>query len=181
MRAAVKILLLLWHCKSLISSMKKREAIISFLEYSSIDELPEAEKTLAGEAVRAASGAYAPYSHFMVGAAILLDDGTVVSGANVENAAFPSGSCAEKTALSYMVSNYSGRKAVAIAIAALTDGLLTEDPVPPCGNCRQMLIEEEQRNTSPVKVILVGKSAVYVLDSSQVLMPLSFTGRNLRK
>ncbi len=80
-----------------------------------------------------------------------------------------------------MVANYGGRKALAIAIAALTDGVMTDGPVPPCGNCRQMLIEEEQRNTSPVKVILVGKSAVYVLDSSQVLMPLSFTGRNLRK
>lgn len=181
MLPAVKILLLLWHCKSLILSMKKRESVISFLEYSSIDEMPEAEKALAGEAVKAASGAYAPYSRFMVGAAILLDDGTVVRGANVENAAFPSGSCAEKTALSYMVANYSGRKAVAIAIAALTDGILTDDPVTPCGNCRQMLIEEEQRSASPVKVILVGKSAVYVLDSSQVLMPLSFTGRNLRK
>jgi cytidine deaminase len=181
MRAVVKILLLLWLCKSLKLSMKKRESVISFLEYSSIDELPEAEKTLAGEAVKAASGAYAPYSNFMVGAAILLDDGTVVRGANVENAAFPSGSCAEKTALSYMVANHGSRKAVAIAVAALTDELLTDDPVPPCGNCRQMLIEEEQRNNSHVKVILAGKSAVYVLDSCQALMPLSFSGRNLRK
>lgn len=160
--------------------MNKREATISFLEYSSKDELPEADKTLVAEAIRAASGAYAPYSHFMVGAAILLDDGTIVHGANVENAAFPSGSCAEKTALSYMVSNYGKRRAVTIAIAALTDGQLTEDPVPPCGNCRQMLIEEEQRSGSPVRVILAGRSAVYVLDTSQSLMPLSFTGRNLR-
>ncbi len=160
--------------------MKKREAIVSFLEYQNSDELPGAEKALVIEALNAASGAYAPYSDFMVGAAILLDDGTVIRGANVENAAFPSGSCAEKTALSYMVANYGERQAVAIAITALRDGQLTPDPVPPCGNCRQMLIEEEQRTGRPIKVILAGNSAIYVLESSQALMPLSFTGRNLR-
>jgi cytidine deaminase len=161
--------------------MKKREVSISYLEYNNRDELPVAEKQLVEEAVAAASGAYAPYSHFMVGAAILLDDGTVIRGANVENAAFPSGSCAEKTALSYMVANHGDRKALAIAIAALADGKMTEEPVPPCGNCRQMLIEEEQRSGSHIQVILAGKSAVYVLETSQALMPLSFTGSNLRK
>jgi len=161
--------------------MKKREVSISYLEYGNIGELPAAEKDLVAEAVTAASGAYAPYSHFMVGAALLLDDGTVIRGANVENAAFPSGSCAEKTALSYMVANYGSRKVVAIAIAAMTEGGMTEEPVPPCGNCRQMLIEEEQRSGSRIKVILAGSSAVYVLESSQSLMPMSFTGSNLRK
>jgi cytidine deaminase len=161
--------------------MKKRESIVSYLEYQSTDELPDTEKALVGEAVQAASGAYAPYSHFMVGAAILLDDGTIVRGANVENAAFPSGSCAEKTALSCMVSNYGGRRALAIAIAALSEGNLTEDPVPPCGNCRQMLIEEEQRGGMAIKVILAGNSAVYVLENSQALMPLSFTRKNLKR
>lgn len=161
--------------------MKKREVSISFLEYQNRDEMPVTEKNLVEEAVAAASGAYAPYSHFMVGAALLLDDGTVIRGANVENAAFPSGSCAEKTALSYMVANYGRRKVVAIAITALADGKVTDEPVPPCGNCRQMLIEEEQRSSSPIKVILAGRSTVYVLESSQALMPLSFTGSNLRK
>ncbi len=161
--------------------MKKREVSISYLEYGSIGELPAKEKDLVEEAVAAASGAYAPYSNFMVGAALLLDDGSVIRGANVENAAFPSGSCAEKTALSYMVANYGSRKVAAIAIAAMTGGMLTEEPVPPCGNCRQMLIEEEQRSGSHIKVILTGSSAVYVLESSQALMPLSFTGNNLRK
>ncbi|HHU98325.1 MAG: cytidine deaminase [Bacteroidales bacterium] len=162
-------------------SMKKRESTISFLEYNSEDELPAMEKELVGEAVRAASGAYSPYSHFMVGAALLLDSGEIVKGANVENAAYPSGSCAERTALSYSVANFSDRKVVAIAVAALTDGVLTEDPVTPCGNCRQMLIEEEQRNGRPIKVILAGKSAIYVLENSQGLMPLSFTASNLSK
>ena len=160
--------------------MKKRESIISYLEYKGIDELPGADRRLAEEAVAAASGAYAPYSHFMVGAAILLDDGSVVRGANVENAAFPSGSCAEKTALSFTVANHRDRRSVAIAIAALSGGELTAEPVPPCGNCRQMLIEEEQRLGTPIKVILAGKSAVVVLENCQSLMPLSFTRSNLR-
>lgn len=161
--------------------MKKRESIISFLEYSNENELPAIEKALVGEAVMAASGAYAPYSHFMVGAALLLDSGEIVRGDNVENAAYPSGSCAEKTALSFAVVNFRGKKVVSIAIAALADGSLTEEPVPPCGNCRQMLIEEEQRSGGPIKIILAGKSAIYVLENSQALMPLSFTGRNLGK
>jgi cytidine deaminase len=161
--------------------MKKREVSISFLEYKGIDELPDADRSLVEEAITAASGSYAPYSHFNVGAALMLDDGTIVRGANVENAAFPSGSCAEKTALSYSVANHHDKKAVAIAIAALTDGKLTEQPVPPCGNCRQMLIEEEQRTGYPIKVILAGKSGVTVLDNCQSLMPLSFTRSNLVK
>lgn len=161
--------------------MKKREVSISYLEYENRDDLPVEEKRLVEEAVTAAAGAYAPYSHFMVGAALLLDNGTVIRGANVENAAFPSGSCAEKTALSYMVANHGDRKALAIAIAAMSEGKLTEEPVPPCGNCRQMLIEEEQRSGSPIKVILAGNFSVIVLESCQALMPLSFTGSNLRK
>jgi cytidine deaminase len=160
--------------------MKKRESIISYLEYKGIDELPGVDRRLAEEAVAAASGAYAPYSHFMVGAAILLDDGSVVRGANVENAAFPSGSCAEKTALSFTVANHRDKRSVAIAIAALSGGALTAGPVPPCGNCRQMLIEEEQRLGTPIKIILAGKSSVIVLENCQSLMPLSFTRSNLR-
>ncbi len=161
--------------------MNKREAIISYLEFQGIDELPDADRKLVEEAVAAASGAYAPYSNFMVGAAILLDDGTVIRGANVENAAFPSGSCAEKTALSYTVANHHDKRSVAIAIAALSGGKLTRDPVPPCGNCRQMLIEEEQRLGKPVRVILAGESAVIILENCQSLMPLSFTRSNLIK
>lgn len=161
--------------------MKKRETVISYMEYQGMDELPGKDRKLVEEAVAAASGAYAPYSDFMVGAAIMLADGTVVRGANVENAAFPSGSCAEKTALSFTVANYGGNSSVAIAIAALSEGKLTAEPVPPCGNCRQMLIEEEQRLGTPIKVILAGQSGIIVLENCQSLMPLSFTRSNLVK
>lgn len=159
--------------------MKEREIRVLYKEYHDSNELPDADRVLAEEAVFAASAAYAPYSHFMVGAAILLDDGTVVRGANVENAAFPSGSCAEKTALSCSVSNYPGKRPLAIAIAALSGGKLTREPVPPCGNCRQMLVEEEQRHGMPIKVILAGSDKVLVTDSAKSLLPLRFTKSNL--
>ncbi len=159
--------------------MKEREVSFFYKEYHDGNEMPDSDRVLTEEAVAAASGAYAPYSHFMVGAAILLDDGTVVRGANVENAAFPSGSCAEKTALSWSVSNYPDRRPVAIAIAALSGGKLTREPVPPCGNCRQMLIEEEQRHGKPIKVILAGQEHILVIDSAELLMPLRFTKSHL--
>jgi cytidine deaminase len=159
--------------------MEEREIRVLYKEYHDVNELPDADRALTEEAVLAAAGAYAPYSHFMVGAAILLDDGTVVRGANVENAAFPSGSCAEKTALSWSVSNYPGNRPLAIAIAVLSGGQLTREPVPPCGNCRQMLVEEEQRHGKPVKVILAGREKILVIESAESLLPLRFTKSNL--
>lgn len=159
--------------------MKEREIRMTYREYADKDELPDDDRMLISEAVAAASGAYAPYSRFMVGAAMLFTDGTVIRGANVENAAYPSGSCAEKTVLSYAISNYAARKPVAIAIAALAGGKLTREPVPPCGNCRQMLLEEEKRQGSDIKVVLAGKEKTIVLRNSESLMPLHFTKTNL--
>jgi cytidine deaminase len=161
--------------------MKEKDIRIFYTEYQGIGELPGTDRKLADEAVGAASSAYAPYSGFRVGAALLFEDGTVIRGANVENAAFPSGSCAEKTVISYAVSNFPDKRPVAIAIAALSDGMMTSDPVPPCGNCRQMLIEEEHRQGKPIKVILAGKTNSIVLNDSRSLMPLSFTRTNLKK
>lgn len=161
--------------------MKEKDIRITYNEYSGTGELPEAEKKLADEAADAALSAYAPYSGFRVGAALMFDDGTVIRGANVENAAFPSGSCAEKTVISYAVSNFPGKRAVAIAIAGMSDSTMTSEPVPPCGNCRQMLIEEEQRQGKPIRVILAGKTNTIVLNDSRSLMPLSFTRTNLKK
>ncbi len=160
--------------------MKKRETAFSYIEYSGSDQLPAADRALAEEALEAAAGAYAPYSGFRVGAAIRLDDGTVIRGANVENAAFPSGSCAEKTALSYMVANHGNRRAEAIAITAIHHGEMSDEPVTPCGNCRQMLAEEERRTNTPIKVILAGRSKVWVIEESSQLLPLSFTGGSMK-
>mgnify|MGYP001178195018 CR=1 FL=1 len=159
--------------------MKEKEYRMFYTEYSDAHDLPDAERMLVDAAVEAAGKAYAPYSHFNVGAAILLDDGTVVKGANVENAAFPSGSCAEKTAVAYAVSNYPERRSVAIAITAISNGKMTSEPVPPCGNCRQMLLEEEERQGKPVKIILAGRERIIVMKNSESLMPLHFNKSNL--
>jgi len=160
--------------------MKEKEIIMLYSEYREINDLPEGDRKVAEASVEAAGKAYAPYSEFKVGAAILLSDGTIVKGANVENAAYPSGSCAEKTALSYAISNYPELRSVTISIAALAGGKMTDEPVPPCGNCRQMLLEEEHRQEKNIKVILVGAKRIIVLKSSGILMPLQFTKKNLK-
>ena len=105
-----------------------------------------------------ADNAYAPYSKFSVGAAIRLGSGTIVCGANVENAAFPSGICAERSALANSISNHPDDKPSAIAIAAKTSDGFTDDPVPPCGNCRQVIAEEELRTGQHIRIILSGKT-----------------------
>jgi cytidine deaminase len=124
--------------------------------------------------------AYAPYSKFRVGAAVRLDSGIIVRGTNVENAAFPSGICAEQNAISTTVSNYIGDKPRAIAIAAITDDGQLTDPVPPCGNCRQVIAEEESRTGNQIKIILSGKNKTLVIDSISCLLPLQFNMKNLK-
>jgi len=159
--------------------MKEKEFRMFYTEYRDSGDLSETERELVEEAREAARKAYAPYSNFMVGAAILLDNGTIVRGANVENAAFPSGTCAERSALSYTVSNFPDNRPVTIAITAFSGGKMTDEPVPPCGNCRQMLLEEECRHGKPVKIILVGARNILVIKDCASLMPLHFSKDNL--
>jgi cytidine deaminase len=98
----------------------------------------------------------------------------------VENAAFPSGICAERNALSTSVSNYPDDFPVSVAIAAMNEEGITEDPVPPCGNCRQVLAEEESRTGKPVRILLSGKNSTAVIDSISSLLPLQFNKKNLK-
>lgn len=144
------------------------------------DELPEADRLLVDAARRATAGSYSPYSGFAVGAAVRLDDGTVVCGANQENAAYPSGICAERTALFYAGASRPGRAVTALAVAARTAGGLTAAPVPPCGACRQVLLEAEARAGRPVRVLLSGSEETYVLEGAGALLPLSFGSGNLK-
>lgn len=139
-------------------------------------ELDAADAQLVDRAVEATSRAYAPYSRFNVGAAILLDNGETVEGSNQENAAFPSGTCAERTACYYAHSRYPQAHFMAIAVAARgTDGKLLAEPVAPCGACRQALLEYEVLAGHNVKVILVGDEKVYVLPSVRSLLPFAFS------
>ncbi|MBR1484828.1 MAG: cytidine deaminase [Prevotella sp.] len=140
------------------------------------EELAEGEQQLIAMAIEATSRSYARYSHFHVGAALELQNGERIIGCNQENAAFPAGLCAERTALFAAGANYPDQPVVTLAIAARgTDGELTEEPVTPCGTCRQVLIETETRFNHPVRILLYGRSKTYVLDGIRQLMPLSFT------
>ena len=141
----------------------------------SYDECTEVEKSLIDAAKEATSNAYAPYSNFHVGAALLLENGEIVTGNNQENAAYPSGLCAERTAVFYANAKYPDQKIEAIAIAAFYNGQFTDDLISPCGSCRQVLLEVESRYNSPVKILLYKKGEVYMADSMSSLMPLSFT------
>ena len=134
------------------------------------------DRELIRKAIAAREEAYAPYSHFHVGAALKLQNGVTFIGCNQENAAFPSGICAERSALFAAGAQYPDQPVVMLAIAARNEeGVFTEHPVSPCGPCRQVLIETETRFHHPVRILLYGQRCVYVVDSIKQLMPLSFT------
>ena len=139
------------------------------------NELPAEHRMLVDTARKAFTRSYAPYSHFNVGAAILLDNGEIVSGANQENVAYPSGTCAERTACYYAGATYPDAKFCAIAVAARgTDGNEVPTPIAPCGACRQALLEYEKLAGKDVVVLLVGAKEIYQFPSVKSLLPLCF-------
>lgn len=141
-----------------------------------LDELTDTERHLVEAAIEATSRSYAPYSHFCVGAAVRLSNGTVIIGCNQENAAYPSGLCAERTALFAAGAQYPDQPIEMLAIAARNpEGELTEEPTGPCGSCRQVIIESETRARRKMHILLYGRRHTYVLDGISTLMPLSFT------
>ena len=152
----------------------------SYKEFDTPEELNREDHELLLSARKAAATAYAPYSGFKVGAAVRLASGIIVSGSNVENAAFPSGICAERNALSNASSNYPGDNPVALAVAAITESGLTDEPVSPCGNCRQVIAEEEIRSGMNIRIILNGKNNIRIIEKGGDLLPLQFSRDNLR-
>lgn len=138
-------------------------------------ELTEDEAKLVKEATQATYRSYAPYSHFSVGSAAMLADGTIVSGSNQENAAYPSGICSERTTVFYANSRYPDTPVRRICIAARgTDGQFLPRPIPPCGACRQVLLETEMRAGSDIEVLLYGTECSYCLRSIKDLLPITF-------
>ena len=151
-------------------------ALKSTIIVAQMDELTEAERNLVNLAIEGTNRSYAPYSHFHVGAAILLENGTTMIGCNQENAAFPSGICAERSALFAAGAQYPDQPVVMLAIAARNEkGELQEEPVSPCGPCRQVISETEKRFQHAVRILLYGKKHIYIVDGIRELMPLSFT------
>ena len=145
---------------------------VSVLSWEELSD--EAKRTI--EAAKDASyRAYAPYSNFMVGAAVLLEDGAIVTGNNQENAAYPSGLCAERTAILSANALYPQLPVRIVAIAAQTNGQFTAQPITPCGACRQVLLESEKRFGTKIQFYLYGTEKIYYLQGMETLLPLSFT------
>lgn len=138
------------------------------------DELSPADRALMKAAKEATARSYAPYSRFSVGAAAQLADGTVVTGTNQENAAYPSGLCAERTTLFYANSQHPDQPVVTLAIAARTEKDFIDLPIPPCGACRQVILETEKRYKQPIRILLYGKKCIYEVRNVGDLLPLSF-------
>ena len=155
--------------------MKELEIKATILE-AQMDELSPEERSLVELAKEGTYRSYSPYSRFSVGAGLLLDNGKTYIGCNQENAAFPAGICAERSAIFAAGAEYPDLPIVMLAIAARNEkGDFLEEPVSPCGTCRQVIIETETRFKRPVRILLYGKRCVYVVDGIRHLMPLSFT------
>lgn len=149
------------------------------MDFCALEELTEDEQELVKCACAATKNAYTPYSHFHVGAAVRLENGKIVIGANQENAAFPSGLCAERTAVFAAQANYPDQPITTLAIAAADDNGLRQKPVTPCGSCRQVVLEIEDRYKRPVKILLFGKAGIYRMKSIRDLLPLSFVDADM--
>lgn len=143
--------------------------------FNGINELPEEIQSLMIQAIETRKNAYAPYSKFRVGAAILLDNGKIVLGSNQENAAYPSGLCAERVAIFQAGAIYPNAKIVKLAITAASDTNPTLSPIPPCGACRQSIAEYEFKQDTPIEIYFMGESGeVYKSNSINNILPLSF-------
>ncbi|MBR6874980.1 MAG: cytidine deaminase [Bacteroidales bacterium] len=154
--------------------MTKREIHISYEEYASIDELNPTDRELAAEAIRAMQGVYAPYSNFHVGAAVLMSGGAIVHGANQENAAFPSGLCAERTALFAAGTRYPDEDMVSIALAGGMHGRLGHTPATPCGACRQVMAQYQAKSGKPMSIIMISADKVWKFEKVDDILPLIF-------
>lgn len=154
--------------------MKTEELKIRIRIYEDVREMPDDSRLLIEMAKESTEKAWAPYSKFRVGAALMLGNGQIITGNNQENVAFPSSLCAERVALFYAGSQYPGIPVHKIAVAAYADGKFVENPVYPCGDCRQVLLEHENRVNHPVEIIMYGTKEIKVLSSVSDLLPLPF-------
>ncbi|RKR07712.1 cytidine deaminase [Maribacter vaceletii] len=156
--------------------MIKKKVSFDISVFSSMDELENRDKKLMKRAVEARKNAYSPYSNFTVGAAVLLENGEMVLGNNQENAAYPSGLCAERVAVFYAGANYPGIKIKAIAITATSINYKVDTPAAPCGNCRQAISEYETKQESPIELFLMGETGkVLKCNAIADILPLAFT------
>ncbi|PMC24704.1 cytidine deaminase [Hoylesella buccalis] len=159
--------------------MEQIDINISIQSYQ-LDELSPQDQELVQAAIKATNNAYANYSRFYVGAALRLENGKMVIGANQENAAFPSGLCAERTAVFAAQANYPDSPIETLAIAGRNEKGVLPNPITPCGACRQVILEIEDRYKKPIKILLYGTQKIYCVRSVKDLLPLSFVDDNMR-
>ena len=154
--------------------MTNKEIKIAYREYESLEQLEAEDRKLADAAIDAMKNAYAPYSGFSVGAAVMFEDGEIVKGSNQENAAYPSGLCAERTAMFYASASRPDKAMAAIAIAAGQKGVICGTPATPCGACRQVMAQYQAKSGRPMKILLVGADRSWEFDKVDDLLPLIF-------
>ena len=155
--------------------MKEITITTKIIVFNTLQELPDIVQDLMEKAISVREKAYAPYSKFRVGAAILLDNGKIVLGSNQENAAYPSGLCAERVAIFQAGSIYPDAKILKMAITAASSTNQTIVPIPPCGSCRQSIAEYESKQDTPIEIYFMGEiGEIYLSESLKNLLPLMF-------
>jgi cytidine deaminase len=162
--------------------MKQITHSFSYQMFESAGELPSSDRELLEKAKEAISGSYAPYSHYHVGAAVKLANGTIFTGSNQENMSFPAGLCAERVAVFAAMSGFPDVPVAAIAISAKSEDFEVSEPVPPCGMCRQAIVEFEMKFSNKIRLILGGQTGqVFVFHGMGTLLPLAFQEKGLAK
>ena len=150
-------------------------------ELDSMSQLAEEDEVLMARAIDSAASAYAPYSNFHVGAAVLLENGEIVTGNNQENVAYPSGLCAERVALFTAGAHFPNVPIKTIAITAQSESFDISEPLAPCGACRQVMVEYEKKYMGKIRVILKGETGkIWVVQSINDILPFSFSSDKLK-
>ncbi len=154
--------------------MTNKEIKISYMEYDSIEQMNPEDRELAQAAINATKHSYTPYSKFNVGAAVMLEDGEIITGSNQENAAYPSGLCAERTAMFYASANRPDKAMTKIAVAAGQEGKLCDSPATPCGACRQVMAQYQTKGGRNMEIILVGGKKIWKFEKVDDILPFIF-------
>ena len=154
--------------------MADKKYIINYEEFSSASQMTPEDQEMVAAALDAQKGSYSPYSHFQVGASLKLENGLVLKGANQENAAYPSGLCAERTVMFYAGANYPDIPFDTLAIAGSDHGVLCESPASPCGACRQVMAEYQKKHNQPFNIILVGSKRIRKFHCVDDVLPFIF-------
>ena len=156
--------------------MKKIEISTPLTIYDDVKELPVDVQLLVQKSVEARKTAYAPYSNFNVGAALMLENGIIITGSNQENAAYPSGICAERVAIWKAASDYPNVNVKKLVITASSNNKIVDSPVSPCGACRQTLFEYESKQNEPIEIYFMGETGkIFKTDSLKDLLPVAFS------